>query len=156
MNPLAWTSLSKEEQQEILSLFPDKTHIANDGTDDARPNFESLMNDDSFRYDCAAYVGNLAQGRHDPQWLADAWSAHERRKAGEFDEYLQAKFEQDWGVESPDEGQSEKRSDDAGSDELQAPADTQPCQGPVRSKTLKEIQKSVDDIDAGDQMDELA
>jgi len=39
----------------------------------------------------------LAQGRHDPQWLRDAWRAHERRKAGDFDDFLISKFEEDWG-----------------------------------------------------------
>lgn len=61
------------------------------------------MNDDSFRYDCAAYTDNIAQGRHDPEWLASAWSAHERRRAGDFDKYLIDKLEEDWGVEIPEE-----------------------------------------------------
>lgn len=61
------------------------------------------MNDDSFRYDCAAYTDNIAQGRHDPEWLASAWSAHERRRAGDFDTYLIDKLEEDWGVEIPED-----------------------------------------------------
>jgi hypothetical protein len=100
---LTWTALDQEEKKEILSLFPDKGHILDAGTEDARPNFASLMNDDSFRYDCAAYTDNIAQGRHDPEWLASAWSAHERRKAGDFDKYLIDKLEEDWGVEIPEE-----------------------------------------------------
>ncbi|KAK1243848.1 hypothetical protein MKX08_001986 [Trichoderma sp. CBMAI-0020] len=102
-NPLTWTALDQDEKTEILSLFPDKGHILDAGTEDARPNFASLMNDDSFRYDCAAYTDNIAQGRHDPEWLASAWSAHERRRAGDFDKYLIDKLEEDWGVEIPDE-----------------------------------------------------
>ncbi|KAM0246470.1 hypothetical protein ACHAQJ_010215 [Trichoderma viride] len=102
-NPLTWTALDQDEKTEILSLFPDKGHILDAGTEDARPNFASLMNDDSFRYDCAAYTDNIAQGRHDPEWLASAWSAHERRKAGDFDKYLIDKLEEEWGVEIPDE-----------------------------------------------------
>ncbi|KAG6002299.1 hypothetical protein E4U21_003250 [Claviceps maximensis] len=96
-HPLAWTSLTVEERREILSLFPDVALILDAGTDNARPDFESLINDDAFRADCAAYVTNLAQGRHDPQWLRDAWRAHERRKAGDFDDFLIRKFEEDWG-----------------------------------------------------------
>jgi hypothetical protein len=95
--------LDQDEKTEILSLFPDKGHILDAGTEDARPNFASLMNDDSFRYDCAAYTDNIAQGRHDPEWLASAWSAHERRRAGDFDKYLIDKLEEDWGVEIPEE-----------------------------------------------------
>lgn len=32
-----------------------------------------------------------------------AWSAHERRKMGDFDEYLVSKFEDDWEVNLPEE-----------------------------------------------------
>ncbi|UKZ46240.1 hypothetical protein TrVGV298_000441 [Trichoderma virens] len=101
-NPMAWTALDPEDKAEILALFPDKSHILDSGTEDARPNFASLMNDDSFRYDCAAYTENIAEGRHDPEWLASAWSAHERRKAGDFDKYLVDKLEEEWGVEIPE------------------------------------------------------
>lgn len=100
---MAWTALDQDDKAEILALFPDKGHILDSGTEDARPNFASLMNDDSFRYDCAAYTENIAEGRHDPEWLASAWSAHERRKAGDFDKYLMDKLEQEWGVEIPEE-----------------------------------------------------
>ncbi|KAL6875459.1 Asx homology domain-containing protein [Trichoderma longibrachiatum] len=100
-NPMAWTCLDQADRAEILALFPDRDHILDADTQDARPNLASLMNDDSFRYDCAAYTENIAQGRHDPEWLASAWSAHERRKAGDFDEFLVEKLEEDWGVEIP-------------------------------------------------------
>ena len=99
---MAWTALDQDDKAEILALFPDKSHILDSGTEDARPNFASLMNDDSFRYDCAAYTENIAEGRHDPEWLASAWSAHERRKAGDFDKYLVDKLEEEWGVEIPE------------------------------------------------------
>lgn len=100
---MAWSALDQDDKAEILALFPDKGHILDAGTEDARPNFASLMNDDSFRYDCAAYTENIAEGRHDPEWLAEAWSAHERRKAGDFDKYLMDKLEEEWGVEIPEE-----------------------------------------------------
>ncbi|KAM0561921.1 hypothetical protein ACHAPJ_003092 [Fusarium lateritium] len=102
-NPMAWDMLEKEEKAEILTLFPDSQHILNPGTEDACPDFASLMNDDSFRYDCAAYTENIAQGRHDPEWLAQAWAAHERRRIGDFDEYLNNKFKDEWDVELPPE-----------------------------------------------------
>lgn len=100
---MAWTALDQNDKAEILALFPDNGHILDAGTEDARPNFASLMNDDSFRYDCAAYTENIAEGRHDAEWLAEAWSAHERRKAGDFDKYLMDKLEEEWGVEIPEE-----------------------------------------------------
>ncbi|KAG5961478.1 hypothetical protein E4U57_007663 [Claviceps arundinis] len=96
-HPVAWTSLTLEDRREILSLFPDPALILDADTDAARPDLESLINDDAFRADCAAYVEDLAHGRHDPQWLSDAWRAHERRKRGEFEEFLRRKFEEDWG-----------------------------------------------------------
>ncbi|KAF5573637.1 hypothetical protein FPANT_12224 [Fusarium pseudoanthophilum] len=102
-NPMAWDILDKEEKAEILALFPDSQHILNPGMEDACPDFASLMNDDSFRYDCAAYTENIAQGRHDPEWLAHAWAAHERRKMGDFDEFLDNKFRDEWDVELPPE-----------------------------------------------------
>ncbi|KAF5622493.1 hypothetical protein F52700_10465 [Fusarium sp. NRRL 52700] len=102
-NPMAWGILDKEEKAEILALFPDSQHILNPGTEDACPDFASLMNDDSFRYDCAAYTENIAQGRHDPEWLAHAWAAHERRKMGDFDEFLDSRFKDEWDVELPPE-----------------------------------------------------
>ncbi|PTB69538.1 hypothetical protein BBK36DRAFT_1187482 [Trichoderma citrinoviride] len=100
-NTMAWTCLDQADKAEILALFPDRDHVLDADTEDARPNLASLMNDDSFRYDCAAYTENIAQGRHDPEWLASAWSAHERRKAGDFDEFLVERLEGDWGVEIP-------------------------------------------------------
>lgn len=102
-NPLAWDILDEKDRAEILALFPDNQHVLGAGSEEARPDFVSLMNDDSFRYDCAAYTENIAQGRHDQEWLATAWAAHERRKAGDFDEYLDNKFKNDWDVELPPE-----------------------------------------------------
>lgn len=100
---MAWEALDKEDKAEILSLFPDNQHVLAIGSDDARPDLVSLMNDDSFRHDCAVYVEHIAQGRHDVEWLASAWAAHERRKAGDFDEFLEDKFEEEWGVYLPPE-----------------------------------------------------
>lgn len=78
--------------------MPDKTHILSSGTPDARPDFQSLRNDDNFRHDCDQYVANLSNGMHDPTWLKDAWIAHGRRNAGQFDEFHLRKLELDWGA----------------------------------------------------------
>ncbi|KAG5918502.1 hypothetical protein E4U42_006823 [Claviceps africana] len=115
-HPLAWTSLTVDERRHVLSLFPDVALILDADTEDARPDLESLINDDAFRADCAAYVEDLAQGRHDPQWLRDAWRAHERRKAGEFDDFLVRKFEGDWGP-LPEHMRLEARTKKTSSDE---------------------------------------
>lgn len=46
---------------------------------------------------------NLAKGMHDPIWLKDAWTAHHRRAAGDFDAFYIRKLEVDWNVTIPDE-----------------------------------------------------
>lgn len=112
-NPMAWEALDEKDRDEILALFPDKSHISETAEGGPRPNFASLMNDDSFRYDCAEYTENLSQGRHEPDWLSSAWAAHERRKLGDFDDYLLNKFEEDWAVELPAELKEQRRRSSA-------------------------------------------
>ncbi|KAH8909004.1 hypothetical protein BR93DRAFT_977096 [Coniochaeta sp. PMI_546] len=97
-----------------------------------RPNLDYLRSDDSFRFDCARYGENIEEGRHDPDWLAESWTAHERRKRGEFREYLAGKLERDWDVRVPDgeasdggsgsdgEGEGEGEGEKAAGDEEKA------------------------------------
>lgn len=73
-------------------------HVLGSGTDDPRPDLVSLLNDNNFRHDCARYAEGISNGWHDEQWLWEAWEAHERRAAGEFDGMLERAFEEDWGV----------------------------------------------------------
>ena len=140
---MAWEALDKEEKEEILSLFPDNQHILSAGTDQAQPDFVSLMNDDSFRYDCAAYVENMAQGRHDLEWLASAWSAHEQRKTGDFDEFLESKFEEEWGVEVPENMKANRAASGAPSSSLST----------APSATDEIVVKTTQERAAGDQDD---
>lgn len=100
---MAWDVLNADDKAEILALFPDQSHVLDPGTEQARPNLTALRNDDTFRHDCATYTGNLSQGRFDPEWLACAWTAHERRKMGDFDEHLNNKFEYEWQVDLPED-----------------------------------------------------
>lgn len=101
LQPAAWDCLTPEDKEEILSLFPDQTHIVNACTPNARPNFESLKNDDNFRHDAEQYTTNLSKGMHDPEWLRDAWTAHQRRAAGEFDLFYIRKLQKDWDMKIP-------------------------------------------------------
>ncbi|GKT58687.1 proline-rich early nodulin [Colletotrichum tofieldiae] len=101
--PAAWDILSKEERAEIIGLFPAGTRILDPGTDNARPDLDALRNDNNFRHDCATYADNIAMGKHDPDWLEQAWAARERRRAGDFDSYLKQKFEDEWSCELPEE-----------------------------------------------------
>lgn len=97
-------------------MFPDETHILDPGTENARPNTESLRNDDNFRHDCARYTENIAQGKHDEEWLHQAWVAHEKHKRGDFDDFLRKSFESDWGVKLPKEGGSSSHASTSSSD----------------------------------------
>ncbi|KAK3685027.1 Asx homology domain-containing protein [Podospora appendiculata] len=106
--PEAWDILTPEEKADVLSKFPDDTHILNAGTPEACPNRESLRNDDNFRHDCARYRENIEQGRHDHEWLEQAWVAHQKHVRGDFDKHLQKKFEEDWGVKLSNEHPSKR------------------------------------------------
>lgn len=118
-NPMAWDILDATDKAEILALFPDKEHILDPESENARPNLMSLMNDDTFRHDCATYTENIALGHFDPEWLASAWSAHERRKLGDFDEHLADKFEAEWQVQLPQDFKP-KRQVSRGSNQSEA------------------------------------
>lgn len=95
--------LSKEEQREVISLFPSSQHIIDPDTDNARPDVAALKNDDNFRHDCARYKTDLQGGFHDKAWLAEAFVAYELRKSGFFDKYIIEAFESDWDIQLPDE-----------------------------------------------------
>ena len=103
LHPRAWDVLDRDEQREILAFFPDNTHILDAGTEKARPDANSLRNDNNFRHDCARYSENIELGKHDPDWLRDAWAAHIKRNRGDYDEHLVRQFEKDWGVQLPEE-----------------------------------------------------
>ncbi|KAK1984053.1 Asx homology domain-containing protein [Colletotrichum cereale] len=109
--PAAWDILSREERAEIITLFPAGTRILDPGTDNARPDLDALRNDNNFRHDCATYADNIAMGKHDPEWLEQAFAARERRRARDFDSYLKQKFEDEWSCELP-EASGPKRNGD--------------------------------------------
>lgn len=114
--PGAWDILTQDEKKDILAKFPDETHILDAGTPNARPNIESLRNDDDFRHDTARYVENLELGRHDEDWLYQAWVAHEKHKRGDFNAFVNKKVEEEWDVELPKaEGDQGSSSGDANS-----------------------------------------
>lgn len=66
------------------------------------PSIPFLLSSDGFRHDAARYVERLAEGRHDRQWLVEAMCAHGRRAAGEFDEFIRRRVEEDWDVTLPE------------------------------------------------------
>ncbi|EFX04736.1 proline-rich early nodulin-like protein [Grosmannia clavigera kw1407] len=124
-NPKAWEVLSKEEQAEVLSLFPSNQHIIDPDSDQARPDIASLRNDDNFRHDCARYQTDLQGGFHDKAWLAEAFEAYEMRKNGHFENYIIDTFESDWNIRLPDEHKPDYMRVAAGSDvEAEQPNDS--------------------------------
>lgn len=109
-NPMAWDILDADSKAEILALFPHKNMILEAGTANARPNIAAMMNDDTLRGDCAEYASNIANGFHDHDWLVSAYNAHEKRSAGEFDDYLVQKVYDDWGTELPEDFKPRRES----------------------------------------------
>lgn len=101
-HPRAWSALDQEDRAEILAKFPDNTPMLNSGTPDAAPDIAALRSDDSFRYATVRFGEHIKDGRHDPKWLQDAWIAHERNRAGDFEEFEAQLFEDDWAVELPE------------------------------------------------------
>jgi len=126
--PNAWDVLTQEEKKDVLAQFPDESYILDAGTDSARPNIQLLRNSDNFRNDCARYTENIKLGRHDEEWLTQAWVAHRKHLRGDFDEHLRQKFERDWGVSLPEERLEERshkrprQSVDASALDLNGPA----------------------------------
>ncbi|KAL2163160.1 hypothetical protein VTH06DRAFT_6996 [Thermothelomyces fergusii] len=106
LHPDAWDILTPEEKKEVLAKFPEGTPMLDAGTEAARPDMASLTNDDNFRYDCVRYCENIELGRHDEEWLRQAWVAHEKHKRGDYDEFLREQFEEEWGIKMPVKGKA--------------------------------------------------
>ncbi|KAI1800459.1 Asx homology domain-containing protein [Daldinia bambusicola] len=107
----AWDLLSAEEKQQVLSKFPDDKEILDAGTENARPDIAALRNNNNFRNDIARYQDDMSKGWHDPEWIRQAQAAHRKREVGFYDEYLSARFEEDWGMEIPEEGEEKDPQD---------------------------------------------
>ncbi|CAJ2508211.1 Uu.00g093970.m01.CDS01 [Anthostomella pinea] len=100
-SPKAWGILSAEEKQQVLAKFPGQDEILDAGTDAARPDIAALRNNNHFRHDVARYQESLRLGRHDPEWIHQAQQAHQKRRLGLYDEFLAARFEEDWEMPLP-------------------------------------------------------
>lgn len=100
----AWDLLNPEERKQVLAKFPDQREIlggGSSGSEEARPNVAALKNNNNFRHDITRYQDNLAKGKHDPEWIRQAQDAHRKRELGMYEEYLAARFEEDWGIKMP-------------------------------------------------------
>ncbi|KAI0839995.1 Asx homology domain-containing protein [Hypoxylon sp. FL0890] len=137
----AWDILSPEEQQSILAKFPDSSEILDAGTENARPNIAALRNNDNFRHDVARYQEDLRKGWHDPEWIRQAQAAHRKREVGAYDEFLAARFEEEWGMARP--GQNDSQEANWGSDDEDEKKDPEEM-----SKQASEAQKNEGDQDS--------
>ncbi|KAK4042885.1 Asx homology domain-containing protein [Parachaetomium inaequale] len=131
LHPEAWDILTPEERRDVLAKFPDETHVLDAGTQDARPNPVSLRNDDNFRHDCARYCENIELGRHDEEWLSQAWVAHEKHKRGDYDQFLREQFEEDWDTKLP----AESKTGDAETDDESKQGESPASKGTSRRST---------------------
>ncbi|RYP13646.1 hypothetical protein DL765_006776 [Monosporascus sp. GIB2] len=132
-NPKAWDLLGPEEKKQVLAKFPDQKEVLDAGTENARPDVASLRNNNNFRHDAARYQDNLRKGKHDPEWIRQAQAAHSKREMGGYDEYLAARFEEEWGMKMPgvkvgsEEAEASTNGEQSISDEAdKTPGDNRP------------------------------
>jgi hypothetical protein len=146
LHPKAWDSLSLDEQEVLRDMLGlDKPEGETD-----KPDLNYLRSDDSFRSDCERYKEGIENEQFHEGWLRDAWTAHERRRRGDFKEFLAGKLERDWGASVPEveeevdgeeeeEGRGEEEATSAargGSKEGSSPMG--PPQGPVKRLVSQE------------------
>lgn len=99
--PMAWDSLSRQQQEHLLSFLPRGTEaIPSSLNADAKlPNIavDILRSNESFQADVRFFQEDLSAGRYDPQWIADAVEAGRKRKEGVFDSWKEKEREAFWG-----------------------------------------------------------
>ncbi|KAL7625114.1 hypothetical protein AAE478_004328 [Parahypoxylon ruwenzoriense] len=153
----AWDVLSLDEKQAILSKFPDTKEVLDAGTENARPNVLALRNNDNFRYDVAHYQEDLAKGCHDPEWIRQAQNAHRKRELGFYDDYLSARFKEDWDMDMPgreDNGQkNEEEHEDA---EMSMQVDNAPKNEEERPDTEMSLQEDTVPKNSGESPDKMS
>ncbi|KAL1840726.1 hypothetical protein VTJ49DRAFT_166 [Mycothermus thermophilus] len=148
LHPAAWDILTSEEKQDILGKFPDETHILHAGTPDARPNTTSLRNDDNFRHDCARYCEGIQLGQHDEEWLAQAWTAHEKHKRGHYDGFLREQFEEEWNIKLPPSTPAEGTGKDESTSGPSGPVDHGALSPSTRPNAAVSLEQAPMDVDA--------
>lgn len=158
LHPRAWGVLSAGDRAELAAMLaldrpasvtssspPSPAEAGNSGSQsevvaEARPDLDYLRSDDSFRFDCARYSENVGDGRHDEGWLAESWVAHERRKRGDFREYLAAKLERDWDVKLP---QSKEVGEEGGDEDEQEKEEKKEGEGEAEAASGSPVASSV-------------
>lgn len=97
-NERAWTELSREEQEKLVSMLPGAS-MPELPEDIPLPNVpkEFLRTSQTFRSHVGLFQEDLIQGRYEPKWLEDAQKAMRDRANGVFDSWKEKNMEQFWG-----------------------------------------------------------
>jgi len=95
----AFDLLDPEERAKLINMLPnDARHVILD--DEGRPsiNPDFLKNDTNWHHAVSCVKEDIMDGRNDPEWLSQAYSAHEQRESGLFDSWKESELEEFWGL----------------------------------------------------------
>ena len=93
-NPKTYENFTKSDWEDLRETLPPNVPINPDGYSIPMTFFKY---DPDFRRGIREFQEDLASGRLDPKWQADAAEAMEERARGEFDAYKEDQFEAFWG-----------------------------------------------------------
>ena len=93
-DPKTYENFTKSDWEDLRETLPPNIPINPDGY--SIP-MEFFKYDPDFRRGIREFQEDLASGRLDPKWQADAAQAMEERARGEFDAYKEDQFEAFWG-----------------------------------------------------------
>ena len=93
-NPKTYENFTKSDWEDIRDTLPPNVPLNPDGYSIPMTFFKY---DPDFRRGIREFQEDLASGRLDPKWQADAAHAMEERAQGKFDAYKEIQFEEFWG-----------------------------------------------------------
>jgi len=110
MKDEAWTTLSKDQQRQLISMLPNAPNVEPDPNDEL-PNLlqATLQKSAAMKADIRLFKEDLGAGRLEPEWQLMARRAIQRRANGDFDEYEKQKREEIWG-EKQDESEADEHA----------------------------------------------
>ena len=93
-DPKTYENFTRSDWEDIRETLPSNVPLNSDGYSIPMTFFKY---DPDFRRGIREFQEDLASGRLDPEWQADAAQAMEERARGEFDAYKEDQFEAFWG-----------------------------------------------------------
>jgi hypothetical protein len=95
---MAWDLLKKEQQEKLLSMFPEhQAMVIEPESSNPRPDSRFLRSNTTWAHYIARAQEDISEGRNDPEWLQQALDAHRDREAGKFDNWKDKEYEEFWG-----------------------------------------------------------